>query len=181
MGEDSKMNTSPPHIVDSGASYVSLPFYEIPVKSTIADKLLEFAMSAGTWNKYHSFDAIQVPFDLAFGDPILYMLGMQHKLAVGILRLNPYTTYDWHVDGRRGVCINMLLNDVKSHCLFEVGHDEATHQFVELKYNPKSYYIFNNQVPHMVTNFAQSRYLMSVEFVEGKDELTFDQLIKEIK
>ncbi len=49
---EDRQNASPPHIVDSGASYVSLPFYEIPVKSTIADKLLEFAMSAGTWNKY---------------------------------------------------------------------------------------------------------------------------------
>jgi len=33
----------------------------------------------------------------------------------------------------------------------------------------------------MVTNFAQSRYLMSVEFAEGKDELTFDQLLEEVK
>jgi len=158
-----------------------MPFYEIPVKSTIADKLLEFAMGSGSWQRYHNFDAIQVPFDIAFSDPILYMLGMQHKLAVGILRLDPYTTYDWHVDGRRGVSINMLLNDVKSSCMFEVGHDEATHTFLELKYTPKTYYVFNNQVPHMVINFAESRYLMSVEFVEGKDELTYEQLLGEIK
>jgi hypothetical protein len=158
-----------------------MPFYEIPTKSTICDHLLAFAMGAGTWEKYHGFDAVQVPFDLVFSDPVLHTLGMQHRLAVGILRLDPYTTYDWHVDGKRGVCVNMLLNDVKSHCLFEVAHDEATRSFVELKYSPKSYYIFNNQVPHMVTNFAQSRYLMSVEFAEGKDELTFDQLLEEVK
>lgn len=157
------------------------PFYGIPAKSTIADKLLEFAMGSGSWTKYHNFDAIQVPFDLAFGDPVLYMLGMQHKLAVGILRLDPYTTYDWHVDGRRGVCVNMLLNDVKSHCLFEVEKDEATRSFLELKYAPKTYYVFNNQVPHMVTNFGQSRYLMSVEFAEGKDELSYEQLLGEVK
>ena len=158
-----------------------MPFYEIPVKSTIADKLLEFAMGSGSWQRYHNFDAIQVPFDIAFSDPILYMLGMQHKLAVGILRLDPYTTYDWHVDGRRGVSINMLLNDVKSSCMFEVGHDEATHTFLELKYTPKTYYVFNNQVPHMVINFAESRYLMSVEFAAGKDELTYEQLLGEVK
>lgn len=158
-----------------------IPFHELPTKSTIADKLLEFAMGSSKWERYHNFDAIQVPFDLAFSDPVLYKLGMQHKLAVGILRLDPYTTYDWHVDGRRGVCVNMLLNDVKSNCLFEVGHDEATHTFLELKYAPKTYYVFNNQVPHMVTNFAQSRYLMSVEFAEGKDELTYEQLLGEVK
>ena len=158
-----------------------MPFYEIPTKSTICDHLLAFAMGAGTWEKYHGFDAVQVPFDLVFSDPVLHTLGMQHRLAVGILRLDPYTTYDWHVDGKRGVCVNMLLNDVKSHCLFEVEKDEATRSFLELKYAPKTYYVFNNQVPHMVTNFAQSRYLMSVEFVEGKDELTFDQLLEEVK
>lgn len=158
-----------------------MPFYEIPTKSTIADKVLSFAMGVGVWKKYHGFDAVQVPFDLAFSDPVLYTLGMQHKMAVGVLRLDPYTTYDWHVDGKRGVCVNMLLNDVKSHCLFEVGKDEASRSFLELKYAPNTYYIFNNQVPHMVTNFAQSRYLMSVEFVEGKDELTYEQLLKEVK
>lgn len=158
-----------------------MPFYEIPTKSTIADKLLDFAMSVGEWKKYSNFDAIQVPFDLAFGDPILYMLGMQHKLAVGILRLDPYTTYDWHTDDRRGVSVNMLLNDVKSNCMFEVERDEASRTFLELKYAPKTYYVFNNQVPHMVTNFAQSRYLMSVEFAEDKDALTYEQLLGEVK
>jgi len=96
-----------------------MPFYEIPAKSVIADKLLDLAMSSGDWTRYHNFDAIQVPFDIAFGDPVLYMLGMQHRMAVGILRLDPYTTYDWHTDGKRGVCVNMLLNDVKSQCLFD--------------------------------------------------------------
>ena len=158
-----------------------MPFYEIPTRSTIAFKLLEFAMGSGSWTKYHNFDAIQVPFELAFSDPVLHKLGMQHKLAVGILIQDPYTTYDWHVDGRRGVCVNMLLNEAKSNCLFEVTRDEATRQFVELKYAHKAYYVFNNQVPHMVTNFAQSRYLMSVEFAEGKDELTYEQLLGEVK
>jgi hypothetical protein len=158
-----------------------MPFYEIPVKSTIADKLLEFAMSAGTWERYHNFDAVQVPFDLAFSDPVLYMLGMQHRLAVGILRLDPYTTYDWHVDTNRGVCINMLLNEVKSQCLFSEGETEATHVFLELKYQPKTYYVFNNQVPHMVINYAQTRYLMSVEFQANKNELTYGNFLKEME
>ena len=157
------------------------PFYEIPVQSVIADKLLDFATTTGEWKPYFNFYAAQVPFDLAFGDPILYMLGMQHKLAVGIIRLDPHTTYDWHVDGRRGVCVNMLLNDVKSHCLFEVGHDEATHTFLELKYRLGSYYVFNNQVPHMVINFNESRYLMSVEFEADKNELSYEQLLGEMK
>lgn len=158
-----------------------MPFYEIPTQSTIADELLAFALGSGKWERYHNFDAVQVPFDLVFSDPVLHAIGMKHKMAVGILRLDPYTTYDWHTDGKRGVCVNMLLNDVKSNCLFSMGGDEATNAFLELKYRPKTYYLFNNQVPHMVINFAQSRYLMSVEFAEGKDELTYEQLLGEIK
>ena len=156
------------------------PYHPLPAKSTIYDHLLAFAMGAGTWKKYHNFHAIQVPFDLIFSDPVLHTLGMQHKLAVGILRLDPYTTYDWHVDTRRGVSINMLLNNVKSHCLFSVGETEATHGFIELKYQPKTYYAFNNQVPHMVINFEEPRYLMSVEFEADKNKLTFEQLLREV-
>jgi hypothetical protein len=57
----------------------------------------------------------------------------------------------------------------------------VTHSFVELKYRLGSYYVFNNQVPHMVLNFNESRYLMSIEFEADKNELTFDQLLGEMK
>lgn len=151
------------------------PFYALSVKSVIADELLDFAMSSSAWRPYFNFSALQVPFDLAYKDPVLTGIGLKYPLAVGILRLDPYTTYDWHTDTKRGVSINMLLNDVKSQCLFSVGETDATHKFLELKYQPKTYYAFNNQVPHMVINFAQTRYLMSVEFQADKDELTFEQ------
>jgi hypothetical protein len=154
---------------------VKLPFYPITPKSVIADELFAFALSTGSWQPYYNFSAVQVPFELAFSDPVLAGIGAKHSLAVGIVRLDPYTTYDWHTDTKRGVSINMLLNDVKSNCLFSVDEAEATHEFLELKYQPKTYYVFNNQVPHMVINFAQTRYLMSVEFKADKDELTFDQ------
>jgi hypothetical protein len=158
-----------------------LPFYEIPVRSVIADELFNFATTTGEWKPYYNFYAVQVPFDLAFDDPVLHTLGIKHKLAVGIIRLDPYTTYDWHTDTRRGVAVNMLLNNAKSNCLFSVNETEATHGFVELKYRLGSYYLFNNQVPHMVINFSESRYMMSVEFEADKNELTFDQLMGEIK
>jgi hypothetical protein len=158
-----------------------MPFYEIPVQSTIADKLFDFATTTSTWKPYYNFYATQVPFDLAYSDPTLRSLGAKYPLAVGIIRLDPYTTYDWHTDTRRGVSINMLLNNAKSNCLFSVGETEATHSFIELKYRIGSYYVFNNQVPHMVTNFSESRYLMSVEFEADKDKLTFDKLLGEVK
>ena len=157
------------------------PFYAMPSKSIIADELLNFAMGTVDWQPYYNFNAVQIPFDLAFKDPVIKAIGLKYPLAMGVIRLNPYTTYDWHIDGRRGACINMLLNDAKSCCLFSVGRTEATHEFLELKYQPKTYYAFNNQVSHMVINFEEPRYLMSVEFQEDKYHLTFEQLLREIK
>jgi len=158
-----------------------MPFYEIPVQSVIADKLLKFATTTSNWRPYYNFCATQAPFDIVYSDPTLHDIGEKYPLAVGIIRLDPYTTYDWHTDTRRGVSINMLLNNAESNCLFSLGEGEATHKFVELKYRIGSYYLFNNQVPHMVTNFRESRYMMSVEFKADKNELTFDQLLGEIK
>jgi hypothetical protein len=51
----------------------------------------------------------------------------------------------------------------------------------ELKYEPDSYYIFNTQVPHMVLNIEQPRYLFSLEFLEEDRGLTFDELLADIK
>ena len=49
------------------------PFYEMPVQSTIADKLFDFAATTGKWEPYYNFHAVQVPFELAYSDPVLYM------------------------------------------------------------------------------------------------------------
>jgi hypothetical protein len=156
-------------------------WYEIPIGSIIKDELFSTAINTNQWSKYYNFHVTPVPFDLAFRDPFLYDLGMRHKLAVGIIRLDPFVCYDWHKDSRRGVCINMLLNDVESKCLFADSKDEATHKFSELQYKVGKYYVFNNQVEHMVINFAQSRYLMSVEFEEDKYALTYDGLLRELE
>jgi len=158
----------------------SFPYHPLANKSTIVDEALSFAKTSQAWVPYYNFYVVQVPFDLAFKDPVLHTLGVRHDLAVGVVRLDPNTTYDWHTDTRRGVSVNLLLNDVKSHCFFSTQENEATHNFVELQYEPHTYYLFNNQVPHMVINFSQSRYLLSVEFKEDKDALTYAQLLKEI-
>ena len=156
------------------------PFYRLPTESVVAYDSLAFAVNQADWVKYHNFYATQVPFDLVFIDPTLSSIADKHKLAVGILKLDPNVVYDWHKDTRRGVCINMLLNNAESNCLFSVSNDEATHTFVELKYQLKSYYAFNNQVEHMVVNFSRTRYLMSVEFEEDKNTLTFEKLLQEL-
>ena len=90
--------------------------------------------------------------------------------------------YDWHIDDNRGVSINLLLtHDNVSHTMFTDEPYELVKRVAVVKYAPLTYYAFNSQCPHMVVNVDKPRYVMSLEFKRGKPELTFDQLINEIK
>jgi hypothetical protein len=62
-----------------------------------------------------------------------------------------------------------------------VAHGNVTDKFIELKYKPQTYYIFNTQVAHTVYNFKEPRYLLSVDFEEDRTKLTYNQLLAEMK
>lgn len=83
----------------------------------------------------------------------------------GVIKLNPYRVYNWHVDTERRVAINMLLTAHRdSHCLFTEDINQIQIKTVELKYEPETFYLFNTQYPHMVLNGHSDRWLFSVEF-----------------
>ena len=109
-------------------------------------------------------------------------IGSRHPLIGGVVMLPPHTFYNWHKDTRRGVSINMVLNpqDGLSHCVFTPDKDVVVGEFVELQYKPDTYYVFNTQVDHMVLNFETPRLLLTIEFGEDKDALSYDDLLLEI-
>jgi hypothetical protein len=152
-------------------------YYEIPNKSVIAKELLEFAKKPQSWEYYYNFKVIQAPVEILVQDPFLTELFRAHQFKAGIIQLNPYVCYDWHIDSRRGVGVNMLLNaEIKSNCLF--AKDEGVQfKFEELPYKHNTYYLFNTQVRHTVINFDQPRYLFTIEFLEDKDQLSFNNLL----
>ena len=99
-----------------------------------------------------------------------------------VLMSEPYQNYEWHTDQYRGTCINMLLSyDHVSHCLFGIKKNETNVYFHELKYEPSTFYIFNNQFPHSVINFEKPRYLFSLEFAATADDLLYPELYKWVK
>lgn len=83
----------------------------------------------------------------------------------GVIKLDPHTVYNWHIDQERRVAINMLLtaND-DSHCVFSDNTNQIVIKTTELKYEPGRLYLFNTQYPHMVLNGHSDRWLFSVEF-----------------
>lgn len=154
----------------------------MPVRtwSEISSDLLGYAKSAKEWTQYYNFMAIPVPEEMLWLDPFLAALANKRAFHAGILRMEPNTCYNWHVDTDRKVGLNMLLDDGFSQCLFtdNVGVVSKT---TELDYEYGKYYVFNTQVPHMVINATEPRYLFSVEFLGDDRGLTFDELCEDVK
>ena len=156
-------------------------YYKVPYKSPISVAALAYAKNTNAWGKYFNFDATQLPHEFIREDALLNLLSKKYAMAVGIVRLNPYVCYDWHIDTRRGVGVNMLLTpEVRSSCLFAAG-EGAQFGVEELVYEPSTFYVFNTQNKHMVLNFDQPRYLLTVEFELDKDHLSFYDLVQELK
>jgi hypothetical protein len=159
------------------------PFHEVKTKSVIREAVIREAMRPDAeWVKYFNFDATRIPNDILAQDPVIADIGSRHPLMGGVVMLPPNTFYNWHTDTRRGVSINMVLNpyDGMSHCVFTPDKDVVVGQFVELQYKPDTYYVFNTQVNHMVLNFEEPRFLLTIEFGEDKDALSYDDLLLEI-
>jgi hypothetical protein len=160
-----------------------IPFHEIKTKSVITQLTIQTALHPeAQWVKYFNFDATRIPNDILANDPVIADIGSRHPLMGGVVMLPPNTFYNWHKDTRRGVSINMVLNpyDGISHCVFTPDKDVVVGEFIELQYQPDTYYVFNTQVDHMVLNFDKPRLLLTIEFGEDKDTLSYDDLLLEI-
>lgn len=157
-------------------------YYEIPFKSVIASQALDVACDSSKWYDYYNFKAKPLSPEIVLQDELFKYLSNKYNFIVGVLKLDPYVCYNWHIDTRRGVGINMLLTpQLRSITTFAPYGVEVEFPIQELKYKPNTYYIFNTQVPHSVINFEVTRYLLSVEFEKNRDELTFEDLMNDIK
>jgi hypothetical protein len=75
----------------------------------------------------------------------------------------------------------LLTPHARSICAFTYNREDPVFKIEELQYKPATYYLFNTQVSHTVYNFETTRYLMSIEFAKDKNELTFEDLVKDIR
>ena len=159
-----------------GVPYMAL----MPAKNK--KKVLDYVLSTAPQVNYFRFKTWIVPNKLVSDDPLFVLLNAKYEYTIGVIKLDPFTCYDWHVDKERGVGVNMLLNhDGLSHCLFKsVGNEHVMCGITELVYEPDMYYALNTQVSHTVYNFAAPRYMMSVDFSQKKNVLSYQQFIGDI-
>jgi hypothetical protein len=83
-----------------------------------------------------------------------------------VLRVNPNTLYDWHIDkGDINCGINILLNNkADSFTLFRTSTDEVKHyNVINCDYIPFVPTVFNSTAEHCVINLSNEyRYLLKV-------------------
>ena len=165
-------------------------YFEVSEKPRIG-KALDEAMVAskpGDWNEYWGWLALELDTaGVIAGDPFLEWLYARHPFRAGILSMQPESFYGWHTDGRRGVSVNMLTDfphPAGTHfSMFALPRDKArsTGRFIELRYKPSTFYLFNNQIEHAVYNFDGPRFVFTVEFEEDKGALSFESLKGEVE
>jgi len=143
------------------------------------------------WVSYYGFEAMPIPSIIWRQEKILRKIDEQFPFeSVGLIRLPVNYNYNWHKDINRGCGINMLLEHEKSYTFFEdsitieanksnneaYNFDEFGFPFIELKYEPNTFYAFNTQKLHCVYNFKKPRYLFTCEFAQNHNELSYAML-----
>lgn len=153
--------------------------YRFITKSSITDKVLDFAKNAEFTKVHGGIVAADLPGSLFDVDMQITKLINYFKIEVNsrisVFKFSPYTCYKWHTDGIRSCAINMLLDGYDSKVYF--GNGSVISNYItdveEMVYMPNTYTFFNTSVIHTVYNFSKVRYLLSLgiprEF--SKDEV----------
>ena len=151
------------------------PFFKIP--TTIQTKeILEFVKDKkASWLPYYNFDSCYIPHSFFKKIPFYNTLYKHYPFQGGVLKMKPHTIYNWHTDSNRGVCINCLLQHKTSYTYFR-NAKEVHQTILPLKYELHVPYLFNNQIEHMVLNVLGTRYVLTIEFLEDKDTLSYKDL-----
>lgn len=99
---------------------------------------------------------------------------IEDRLSVFKYDIN--SCYNWHIDKNRMSALNMVLDGFDSVCVFgRPGPVDSITDMQQLNYAPNTYYLLNTHRHHMVLNFSQVRYVVSIGFPEIKyqDVITY--------
>ena len=166
-----------------------MSYYEIPCKSTITQELLEIAKNDDPWYTHLSIEMKPVSMDLLTMDPLFNFLSSRYKCQGHVWRFRPFTCFDWHRDKSRTSAINIVLTPwVRSYSVFSESKKDymlRTSDYVfdieDLVYRPDTYYVLSTQTPHTVFNFEETRYLLSVDFLEEDMYIPFKDMVSVIE
>jgi hypothetical protein len=159
-------------------------FYKINLECKILD-IIENHIPVAKW-KWVPWQHVCINLpreDLLGKDSFIDML-IKKGGRLCLYKIPANTSYNWHKDKSIGVSLNMVLTEYKCHTIFSTGHFEymnATNfpildNIIELKYEPKKWFLFNSQIRHSVMNLDhRDRYLLTIIFSK---EHSYDELKK---
>jgi hypothetical protein len=123
--------------------------------------LKDFAHSVTTWKESSGFFFIPVPIQLMKNLPIFSILPKFIARPV-ILKMNPMTWYDWHIDEKRVATINSLLSGTDSKCFYGNRLTRDIVEIEELSYESDKFYLLDTTKTHAVLNLNNIRYVLSI-------------------
>jgi hypothetical protein len=148
-------------------------YAEFKAESILVKNFVEFFKNIPIKNRT-GFQTHPVEKKYWIKEPVLSQIHNQFPIEkCGIMKMLPYTSYDWHTDETRGVCINWLIEHTDSHCLFGEKIDDYNLNIIRIPYESNKFFLFNNQILHTVTNFEGNRYVFTIVFEKQKDDLCY--------
>ena len=151
-----KMHSQAEYFLELGSSSGNI--IELVDESRLSDE--------SQWFSHLGFDVMLLSNELIERIPVIREINAIAEVdRVVVLSMPAYSTYNWHTDDHRNATVNLLINNHdNSHCLFGEPLDENRSSFLELKYKPNTFYLFNTKRQHMVINRGERRYMMSLQF-----------------
>ena len=130
---------------------------------------------------YLATDAWQIESKLLEESPVLSKFQKQFGGQLYMIHLPERAMYTWHYDFNTNCSLNMVLENYECHTLFSKGKhplDQSIDRtnildIIELKYEPKKFYIFSNSIPHCVMNLGKERTLITWTFPKS---ITYDSV-----
>jgi hypothetical protein len=158
-----------------------LPFLQYSSKSTLTDKLKYVIQNVpeDSWVRYYNFDVLFLTKEFIEQDKFFKDLSKDFSYTACIVKMDANSCYNWHTDTKRQCSVNMLIDGYRSHCVFSPDPEDVNISVLELNYQPNTYYAFDTQTPHMILNLDNPRYLLSLEFTDDDQNLSFIELIKQ--
>lgn len=136
------------------------------------------------WHEHESlWNLALVPLDVLLQNPTLAKINNIFEIeGAGFIKMDPRQCYKWHVDYSRGPAINLQMNtEIQSLCLFETEElNKERVKYLELKYQPDTFYLFNTQINHSIITFSETRYLFTLQFKKTKDDLSYYNVLDKL-
>jgi hypothetical protein len=157
-------------------------FYTFQNEFSAYDEVRNLVHTSTRWSLRHPKSqviGIAVPIEMMLKDLAFSSLYNNYKSLMSqpvVFRWDPYTQYDWHIDGTRGCALNLLIDMVPSHTLFKTGSKgikgvDYIYEYELAPYSPKKFNLLDVKKEHSVINFECTRYVISAGIMKSFKEV----------